>query len=69
MKKAILSLSLLALTISFTSCTEKKEEKTVIKEVEKESPEKENEGILERSAKKVDDKVNKEIDDKIDEID
>lgn len=38
MKKTILTLGLLALTVSFTSCTEKKEEKTVIKEVEKKSP-------------------------------
>lgn len=70
MKKSFLTLTLLTLSlVAFTSCRDKKETKKVIKvEKEKEAPE-EDEGILERSAKKVDEKINKEVDEEIDKID
>lgn len=60
-------------TLVFTSCREQKTEtKEVIREVHVEStentPEPESEGILERAAKKVDDEVNKEIDQEIQKI-
>ena len=48
----------------FTSCTDTVKETTVIRESETEN----KEGILERSAKKIDSEVNKEIDKKIEEI-
>ncbi|AVR45107.1 hypothetical protein C7S20_07390 [Christiangramia fulva] len=47
-----------------TSCTDTVKETTVVKETKTEN----KEGILERSAKKVDAEVNKEIDNKIEEI-
>ena len=48
----------------FTSCTDTVKETTVIRESGTEN----KEGILERSAKKVDSEVNKEIDKKIENI-
>jgi hypothetical protein len=52
------------------SCREQKTEtKEVIREVQVETPpSEEKEGILERTAKKIDKEVNEEIDKKIDEI-
>ncbi|MCG2429581.1 hypothetical protein [Aequorivita xiaoshiensis] len=56
--------------VALGSCRETKTEtKEVIREVEVGTPEKtDNEGILERAAKKVDKEVNEEIDKTIDEI-
>ena len=54
------------ITLSFTYCREQPTEtKTVVVEKKTDEPE----GALERTAKKVDDKVNKEIDQQIDKID
>ena len=50
----------------FTSCTDTVKETTVIKEKETETQNKE--GVLERTAKKVDTEVNKEIDKEIEKI-
>jgi hypothetical protein len=50
----------------FTSCTETVKETTVIKEKETKAPS--EEGILERTAKKVDAEVNQEIDKEIEKI-
>ena len=54
----------------FTSCTETVKETTVIKETEteKETETPSEEGILERTAKKVDAEVNQEIDKEIEKI-
>lgn len=60
--------TLLITAFAFTSCREtEKKETVIVKEVRVET-EKEREGILERTAKKVDDKVNKEIDEEIQKI-
>ncbi|QAA82981.1 hypothetical protein EI546_15210 [Aequorivita sp. H23M31] len=77
MKKLLIFVSLATLFLG--SCREKKTEtKEVIREVpvhtttvEKTTIEKttDNEGVLERAAKKVDKKVNDKIDEKIDDID
>jgi hypothetical protein len=55
--------------IVITSCRDTEKE-TVIKEVrvEKEAETEEQEGMLERSAKKVDEEVNKEINEEIEKI-
>ncbi|GEQ86884.1 hypothetical protein ULMS_23920 [Patiriisocius marinistellae] len=68
MRKIILSLTLLVVTFATTtSCREKTTEtKTVIREVEAKSTD--DDGILERAAKKVDERVNDEIDEEIDRI-
>ena len=71
MKKSVLTLALVSLTLAFTSCRDQKTEKeTVVKEVEveKEAETKENKGILERTGEKIDKEVNEEVDKKIDEI-
>ena len=49
-----------------TSCTDTVKETIVLKEKETETPS--DEGILERTAKKVDAEVNKEIDNEIEKI-
>ncbi len=66
MKKAILILIMsLSASVSF-SCRETEEKETVIvKEVDSSE---DREGILERTAKKVDQEVNKEIDQEIENI-
>ena len=81
MKRIILSTALILATAStLISCRETTEKETVVREVEVERTqpvevrvekvEVENrEGVFERSAKKVDDKINRKIDEKIDEID
>ena len=78
MKRIILSSALiLASASTLISCRETAEKETVIREVEVERTQpvevkvevEEREGVFERSAKKVDDKINREIDEKIDEID
>lgn len=70
MKKTLILISIA--TLAFGSCREQKTEtKEVIREVRVETPEpkeKDNEGIFERAAKKVDKQVNDEIDKKIDKI-
>lgn len=68
-----LGLGLLMLGVITVSCRdEAKEKEVVVKEVEVEkkvdTPEEEREGILERTAKKVDKEVNKEIDEEIEKI-
>lgn len=72
MKRVILITALLfASATTFISCRDTTEkETTVVREVEVErtEPAEKQEGILERSAKKVDQKVNKEIDEEIDKI-
>lgn len=72
MKKSILKASIICLAFfSIISCRESNSTETVTREVEVEKetePVEEREGILERSAKKVDAKVNKEIDEEIDKI-
>lgn len=70
MKKVIL-ITALVFTSAMTliSCRETTERETIREvEVERTEPTEEREGILERSAKKVDEKVNKEIDEEIDKI-
>ncbi len=69
MKKAFLMSGLFCFTtLALVSCRETSEkETTVIKEVQVEKPE-EREGALERTARKIDEKVNKEIDEEIDKI-
>lgn len=65
MKKVILMFVFLFTTpLLFNSCRTSTEKETVIKEVEV----KEGEGILERTAKKVDTEVNKKIDKEIEKI-
>ncbi|MGB3343474.1 MAG: hypothetical protein WBA61_06155 [Aequorivita sp.] len=68
MKNLLILFSIIAL-LFLGSCREKKTE-TVIREVrvEKEVTPKQD-GILERTGKKIDKKVNEKIDEKIDEID
>ncbi len=67
MKKLFILISIASL--AFGSCREKKTETTeIIREVKVETPEPDQEGILERTAKEVDKEVNQEIDKKIDEI-
>ena len=76
MKKVIyLAAFVITATTTFVSCRDNKEaekETVIIKEVrvetEKAEPVKENKGILERTAEKVDSEVNKEVDKRIDEI-
>ena len=53
--------------IVITSCRDTEKE-NVIKEVRVETETEEQEGILERSAKKVDEEVNKEINEEIEKI-
>lgn len=68
MKKAILVFTLGLVAFTTYSCRETPEKETVIvkeKEVDKGE---DREGILERTAKKVDNEVNKEIDKKIEDI-
>lgn len=78
MKRIILSSALiLASASTLISCRETAEKETVIREVEVERTQpvevkvevEDREGVFERSAKKVDDKINREIDRKIDDID
>lgn len=55
--------------IFFTSCRETVTEREVVREREVEREEVENnEGIIERTGKKIDTEVNKEIDEEIDRI-
>lgn len=73
MKTRPVFILLLFCSILFTSCRETVKEEKVIHEVEvKKEPvevkEEEKEGVLERTAKKVDQEVNKQIDDEIDKI-
>ncbi len=70
MKKAILVLTLSLSAFATFSCREAEEndkETVIVKEVEVERTE-DREGILERTAKKVDQEVNKEIDQEIENI-
>lgn len=66
MKKTVITITLALFALGITSCRETTEEKTVVREVEVERSE--DEGILERTAKKVDQEVNKEIDEEIEKI-
>ncbi|WP_029034105.1 hypothetical protein [Salinimicrobium terrae] len=73
MKFRFLIVSIVLTTFTFTSCREEVNNETIVREVrvEKEDievAEKENEGILERTARKVDTEVNKEIDEEIEKI-
>ncbi|WP_034889722.1 hypothetical protein [Gillisia sp. Hel_I_29] len=75
MKRVIYITALLVTTAaSLTSCRDNVEKETIVREVrvEKAEPVKveaeEKEGILERTAKKVDGEVNKEIDKRIETI-
>lgn len=75
MKSKMLFIFLAAGTLFFTSCRETAPEKEVIREREvirekevKVEVEKKNEGIIQRTGKKIDAKVNKEIDKKIEKI-
>ncbi|MFV8280178.1 hypothetical protein ACNKXS_01460 [Christiangramia marina] len=71
---SILAIVLIFSSVLLTSCRQEAEKETIVKEVEVEkqvkSPEEadEREGILERTAKKVDTEVNKEIDEEIEKI-
>lgn len=71
---SILASGLLMISVTLTSCRDTTEKEVIVKEVEVErkveTPEKveEKEGILERTAKKVDNEVNKEIDQEIEKI-
>ncbi|QED37966.1 hypothetical protein FK178_09615 [Antarcticibacterium arcticum] len=76
MKRVILITALMFTSaLTLISCREPAEKETVIREVEVERTQpvevkvEEREGVFERSAKKVDEKINREIDEKIDEID
>lgn len=53
--------------IFFTSCRETDKE-TTIREVEVEREAEETEGMLERTAKKADEKINKEVNEEIEKI-
>lgn len=65
MKKVFLTGMLVIFSATaLISCRKDTEKETVIREVKVERTE-DREGILERSGKKVDDKINKEIDKKI----
>ncbi|MAZ27886.1 MAG: hypothetical protein CL868_12525 [Cytophagaceae bacterium] len=71
MKKTIfVALTMLITGVSLTSCREAaqdtEKETVIVKEVQVEKQD--NEGILERTAKKVDKEVNKEINQEIDNI-
>jgi len=77
MKRVMFITALLVTTaVSLTSCRDNVEKETVVREVRVEKAEPEpvqvepapKEGILERTAKKVDGEVNKEIDKKIESI-
>ena len=67
----ILASGLFMFSAVLTSCRDTNEKEVIVKEVEvekkTETPE-EKEGILERTAKKVDKEVNKEIDEEIEKI-
>jgi len=71
---SILAIVLMTTVVSLTSCRDEVEKETIVREVEVEkqvkTPEEaeDREGILERTAKKVDQEVNKEIDEKIEKI-
>lgn len=71
---SILAGALIMFSTILTSCRDTAEKETVIREVEVEkkveTPKEveEKEGILERTAKKVDKEVNKEIDEEIEKI-
>ncbi len=62
--------ALLLVGLSFTSCREKTTEtKTIVKEVEVERVDSDDDGgILERTAKEIDKEVNEEINEEIDKI-
>ena len=75
MKRVMFITALLATTaLSLTSCRDNVEKETIVREVRVEKAEpvqvepEPKEGILERTAKKVDGEVNKEIDKKIETI-
>ena len=73
MKFKFLILFLIFTVTTFTSCREEVRKETIVREVEVEKEEKEvveeeQEGILERTAKKVDSEVNEEIDEEIERI-
>ena len=58
-------------SVTLTSCRDEEtvvREVEVVKEVEKPAVEEEDEGLLERTAKKVDEEVNQEIDEEIEKI-
>jgi len=71
---SILAIVLMTTVVSLTSCRDEVDKETIVREVEVEkqvkTPEEaeDREGILERTAKKVDQEVNKEIDEKIEKI-
>lgn len=69
MKKVIGIFAISLFAFNATSCRDTPEKETVVvKEVQVETETPDNEGILERTAKKVDNEVNKEIDKKIETI-
>ncbi|RXG21446.1 hypothetical protein DSM00_2293 [Leeuwenhoekiella aequorea] len=67
MKNVITIFALSFIAFNSVSCREEKET-VVVKEVQVENTSSDREGILERTAKKVDNEVNKEIDQKIETI-
>lgn len=72
MKTKILFIMLALGTMLFTSCRETVTEREVVREVEVEREEveveEENEGIIERTGKEIDNEVNEEINEEIDRI-
>ncbi len=69
MKKVIGIFALGLIAFNTISCRETEDKETVVvKEVQVQTETPDNEGILERTAKKVDNEVNKEIDKKIETI-
>ncbi len=69
MKNVITIFALSFIAFNSVSCREAEEKETVVvKEVQVENTSSDREGILERTAKKVDNEVNKEIDQKIETI-
>ncbi|QJP34033.1 hypothetical protein F0365_06245 [Nonlabens sp. Ci31] len=69
MKNIILNIAAVVIAATaLTSCRETTETKTIVKEVDSTEATKESEGILERTAKKVDKEVNKEINEEIEKI-
>ncbi len=75
MKRVILLIALIITSATtLISCRETGEKETIVREVEVERTQpvevevEEREGVFERSAKKVDEKINREIDEEIDRI-
>ncbi|NJY62049.1 hypothetical protein HC174_04670 [Salinimicrobium sp. CDJ15-81-2] len=72
MKTKILFIMLAFGSMLFTSCRETVTEREVVREreveVEREELEEDNEGIIERTGREIDNEVNKEIDEEIEKI-